>query len=107
MAPPVEAKRELARRLVERFHDAAAAEAAEAHFDRVHVDREAPEEVEELALGDHAGDDGEVHLPALISGAFGLCASEARRLLQQGGVKLEGEPLPAEPLDLPGRRARR
>jgi len=96
---PVEAKRGLARRLVERFHDTAAAEAAEAHFDRVHVDHEVPEDVEELALGDHTGKDGEVHLPALLSGAFGLSSSEARRLLEQGGVKLEGEPLAAEPLD--------
>src|SRR4051812_20190376 len=75
-SPPVEAKRELAGRLVERFHDAGAAEAAEAAFDRVHVDREMPEEIEELAIGDHAGDNGDVHLPALISSAFGLSSSE-------------------------------
>ena len=40
-ATPVEAKRALARQLVERFHDAAAAESAEAAFDRVHVQHEA------------------------------------------------------------------
>ena len=38
-------------------------------------------------------DDGEVHLPRLIAGAFGVSSSEARRLLSQGGVKLDGEPL--------------
>jgi tyrosyl-tRNA synthetase len=95
-APPVEAKRELARRLVERFHDSEAAEASEAAFDRVHVDHGVPDDVPEVAL-----DGAEVHLPQLISSAFGLSTSDARRLLQQGGVKLDGEPLPAEPLDLP------
>ena len=99
--PPVEVKRGLARRLVARFHDDAAAESAEAHFDRVHVAREAPEEIEEVPMSEQSAANGEVHLPALISKAFGLSTSEARRLLQQGGVKLEGEPLPGEPLDRP------
>jgi tyrosyl-tRNA synthetase len=42
-----------------------------------------------------------VHLPALLARAFGVSTSEARRSLAQGGVRLEGEPLAAEPLDLP------
>lgn len=95
--PPNEAKRELARRIVERFHDAAAAAAAEDHFDRLFVRHEAPDEVEEHEL---AGEDGLAHLPAVISDAFGISSSEARRLLRQGGVKLDGEPVPAESLDL-------
>ncbi len=49
---PAEAKRALARRLVERFHDAKAAEAAEAQFDRLHVQREAPEDIPEVALAE-------------------------------------------------------
>ena len=64
--------------------------AAEAHFDRLHVQREAPDEVEEHAFGAEA--DGSVHLPALLAEAFGISRSEARRLLGQGGVKLDGEP---------------
>ena len=45
----------------------AAAAAAEEHFDRVFVDRGAPEEIEEVDLGPYVGDDGgAVHLPALI-----------------------------------------
>jgi tyrosyl-tRNA synthetase len=41
-----------------------------------------------------------VHLPALLVSALGVAsASEARRLIAQGGVKLEGEPVVA--LDLP------
>jgi tyrosyl-tRNA synthetase len=99
---PNEAKRELARRLVDRFHGAGAGEGAERHFDRLFVTHEAPEEMAEADIAPYAGDDGgAVHLPALIAGAFGVSSSEARRLLRQGGVKLDGEPLPAEPLDVP------
>ncbi len=47
------------------------------------------------------GDDGAVHMPALIAGAFGISSSEARRLLGQGGVKLDGEGVDADRLDLP------
>ncbi len=99
--PPNEAKRELGRRIVERFHDAAAATAAEAHFDRLFVRHEAPDEVEEVELGPYLGDGGgTVHLPQLMAGAFGISSSEARRLIKQGGVKLDGEPIPADSLDL-------
>jgi tyrosyl-tRNA synthetase len=106
---PAEAKRALARRIVERFHDANAAEAAEAQFDRLHVEREAPDDVPEIALAEVEGlttnpKDGEVHLPQLISSVFEVSTSEARRLLQQGGVKLEGETVAAEPLDVPADR---
>jgi tyrosyl-tRNA synthetase len=99
---PMAAKRTLARRIVERFHDAAAAEAAEARFNTVHVAREVPEDIPEVSLRDADGvNDGQVHLPALIAGTFEMSTSEARRLLAQGGVKLDGESLDAERLDLP------
>jgi tyrosyl-tRNA synthetase len=48
-----------------------------------------------------ANGDGVVHLPAQLAAAFGVSTSEARRALAQGGVKLDGEPLPADPLDRP------
>jgi tyrosyl-tRNA synthetase len=99
--PPNEAKRELARRIVERFHDAAAAAGAERHFDRLFVDHQPPEGVEEVALGAYLGEDGaSVHLPQLMAGAFEISSSEARRLLEQGGVKLDGKRLGADRLDL-------
>ena len=99
--PPNEAKRLLARRIVERYHDAASATAAEAHFDRLFVHREAPEEVEEFGFAAYVGEDGGmVHLPLLMAGAFQISSSEARRLLKQGGVKLDGEPLGPDRLDL-------
>jgi tyrosyl-tRNA synthetase len=106
---PAEAKRALARRLVERFHDANAAEAAEAQFDRLHVEREAPDDVPEVALAEIEGlnanpKDGEIHLPLVISSVFEVSTSEARRLLQQGGVKADGETIAAEPLDVPADR---
>jgi tyrosyl-tRNA synthetase len=99
---PMEAKRALARRIVERFHDPSAAEAAEARFDTVHVAREVPDDIPEVSLKDADGvNNGQVHLPALIAGTFEMSTSEARRLLAQGGVKLDGESLDAERLDVP------
>jgi tyrosyl-tRNA synthetase len=100
-APPNEAKRELGRRIVDRFHGEGAGAVAEEHFNRVFVQRSAPEEMPEVDLGAYRADgNGTVHLPRLIAGAFGVSSSEGRRLIQQGAVKLDGEPLAAEPLDI-------
>lgn len=82
---PMEWKLELARRITARWHPNSDA-AAEAHFTRVVRDGEAPDEVPGLALPD--GDP--VHLPALIAAGFGLSTSEARRMIAQGGVKVDG-----------------
>jgi tyrosyl-tRNA synthetase len=98
---PRDAKHALARALVERFHGAEAAQAAASQFERVHVQRAAPEEIEELAV---AAANGTVHLPAAIADGFGMSRSDARRMLAQGGVKLDGEPLAGEDLDLPRER---
>jgi tyrosyl-tRNA synthetase len=96
-ASPRDAKRALARRLVARFHDAEAAAAAEAAFDRVHREHRPPEEMPDAVLTPNG--DGTVHLPALLAAAFGVSTSEARRALGQGGVKLDGTALPGTPLD--------
>jgi tyrosyl-tRNA synthetase len=96
-----DAKHALARALVERFHGAEAADAAAAEFDRVHVQRSAPEEIDELAV---AAVNGTVHLPAVIAEGFGMSRSDARRMLAQGGVKLDGEALAPADLDLPRER---
>jgi len=95
---PLEAKLELARFIVARSHGEEAAREAEEHFTRVVRHGEAPEEVPEHALP--TGDP--VHLPALLATAFGLSTSEARRLIAQGGVKLDGGPVTE--LDLPRAR---
>ena len=99
--PPRDAKRLLARELVERFHDPAAAARAEAHFDRLFVERGAPEDVEEATFEPA---DGTVHVPAVLEALFGLSRSEGRRLLAQGGVRVDGEPLGADDQDLPAER---
>jgi tyrosyl-tRNA synthetase len=98
-AHPGAAKRELGRRLVARFHDDQAAREAEARFDQLHVRREVPDEMPEVRA--QTGEGGEVHVPALIADAFDVSTSEARRLLGQGGVKLDGEVLDGGRLDVP------
>ncbi len=92
-----DAKRELARELVTRFHGDGAARAAEEAFDRVHVQREVPSDVPVLELD---AVEGNVHLPAVLSQAFGISTSDARRVLAQGGVKLDGEPIANGSLDV-------
>jgi tyrosyl-tRNA synthetase len=93
-----DAKRALARALVSRFHGAEAAAAAEAAFDRVFIAHQIPEDVPEAVLPPDAE---RVHLPELIATVFGGSRSEARRKLAQGGVRLDGEPVDPEALDLP------
>ena len=94
---------------MERFDGAEAAKGAEERFDQVHVRHDIPDDIPEVELGDGsapwAGGDGQVHLPALIASAFGISSSEARRLLDQGGVKIDGEPLRGDRLDLPSSRS--
>jgi tyrosyl-tRNA synthetase len=92
---PMEAKLALARGIVERYHGAEAAARAEEHFTRVVREGQAPDEVPVTALPE--GDP--LHLPAVIAHAFGVSTSEARRLISQGGVKIDGVPI--DDLDVP------
>ena len=94
---PRDAKRALARALVERFHDAAVAAAAQEAFDRVHVRHELPDEIPEVTFAP-SGDT--VHLPALLAAAFGVSTSDARRSLGQGAVRIDGEPVAPDVLDV-------
>ena len=85
---PMEAKLALARFIVGRSHGEEAATRAEAHFTRVVREGQAPEEVPEA---DVPADDP-VHLPTLLVELFRVpSTSEARRLISQGGVKLNGD----------------
>ena len=95
---PLEAKLALARLIVARSHGEEAARTAEEHFTRVVREGQAPEEMPEVPLP--VGDP--VHLPALLAAAFGLSTSEGRRLIAQGGVKLDGDVV--TDLDLPRER---
>jgi tyrosyl-tRNA synthetase len=95
---PRDSKRALARGLVERFHGADAAIAAEAAFDSLHVRHQIPDDVPGVSWPLNGSE--VVHLPALLARAFGVSTSEARRALGQGGVKIDGEPLPEGVLDV-------
>jgi tyrosyl-tRNA synthetase len=96
---PLQAKLALARFIVGRAHGPEAADAAEAHFTRVIREQQPPETVPEASLPE--GDP--VHLPAVLVGQFGVgSTSEARRLIAQGGVKINGEPV--SELDVPRSR---
>ena len=99
---PRNAKRALARDLVAWLHSPEDAAAAERHFDRVFVEREAPEEIEEATFD---SDGGLVHLPVLIADQFGISRSEARRLIDQGGVTLGDSQLAAGEHDVSPERA--
>jgi len=98
-ADPMAQKLELARLIVARSHGEEVAAAAAEHFTRVVRQKEAPEQLEQAALP--AGDS--LHLPSLLVEFLGLgSTSEARRMLTQGGVKLNGEVV--KELDLPRER---
>jgi tyrosyl-tRNA synthetase len=86
-ADPLDAKLALARFVVQRTHGEEAARRAEEHFTRVVREGRAPADVPAEALPN--GDP--VHLPALLVDRLGLgSTSEARRLIAQGGVKVDG-----------------
>jgi tyrosyl-tRNA synthetase len=99
---PNEAKRELGRRLVDRFHGGGAGTGAEEHFNRVIRDKGVPEEIPSWDIDPSAGSDLDlILLPKLIGSGFELSSSEARRLIKQGGVKLDGETIAPDILELP------
>jgi tyrosyl-tRNA synthetase len=96
---PLEAKLRLARFIVRRAHGEEAARRAEEHFTRVVRERETPEDVPEAPLP--PGDP--LHLPAVLVEALGLpSTSEARRLLAQGAIRVDGHVV--RDVDLPRAR---
>ena len=92
---PLQAKLELARFVVRRSHGEDAVRTAEEHFTRVVREGQAPDDVPELSLPN--GDP--VHLPAVLVELGVGSTSEARRLIAQGGVRVNGEPVTE--LDVP------
>jgi tyrosyl-tRNA synthetase len=93
---PGETKRLLAREIVTLYWDAAAAREAEAAFDLVFKAKGTPDEMPSIRLESTE----EVYLPALLESA-GMVASrsEARRLIEQGAVKVDGEKVQEESLN--------
>ena len=94
---PRDTKVALAKAIVARFHDVAAADRAEAQFISQFVEHEVPDEVDAFVF---ESADGSVHLPVVLAEAFGISRSEARRLVEQGGVKVDGEPVDSGELDV-------
>ncbi len=99
---PYELKRALARDLVSTYHSAEAARAAEAEFDQVHKNHEMPSEIDEVSVAVEVNDEGLVYLPAVLQAA-GLVpsAGQARRDIDGGGVKIDGEPVAPKTYNVP------
>ncbi len=94
---PNKVKRQLARNIVAAYHGEDAAQAAEEQFDLVFKQHEIPDDIPEFAADLTPNDEGKVYLAKLLADA-GLAQStgEARRLIDGGGVKVNGEPVPAK-----------
>src|SRR5262249_27398940 len=105
---PVEAKRLLARTVVDLYHGDGAGEAAEAEFDRVFRSHEAPSDVPEHVLDVSEAIDGRLRLATVLRQA-GLVASnkEGGRKISEGSVRIDGDVVrdpdaTYEPADLDG-----
>jgi tyrosyl-tRNA synthetase len=96
---PRDAKMRLAREIVSIFHSEEAAAQAEEHFKRVFQQGSLPEEMPEIALAP-----GQSVMDVLLAAGLVASKSEARRLLEQNGVRLDGQTLtdPAQPFPHPG-----
>ncbi len=96
-ADPYELKRQLAANICDLYHGAGAGEAASAEFTRVHSNRQMPTEIAEVSVEIEVNDEGLVYLPRVLVAA-GLSASsgQARRDIDGGGVRVDGEALPAK-----------
>ena len=95
-ANPMEVKKRLAREVVAQFHSLTETQEAQGHFERVYQRREAPQEVKTiLVAGDGAG--VQVDLPRfLVEHGLAPSRAEARRLLSQGAIQLDGEAVKEE-----------
>jgi tyrosyl-tRNA synthetase len=96
---PMEAKLELARFVVRRSHGDDGVRRGEDYFTRVVRERGAPDEAE---IPTALVDGGDVYLPQLLSDQFGQSNSHWRRVIEQGGVKIDGEAV--HEIELPAER---
>ncbi len=90
---PLEAKKFLARRLVEIYHDRGAAQEAEQEFTRVFSRGSLPEDIPEKPIeNEWLDEEGKINLVQLLSRLEMVSSnSEGRRLTKQGGVYIDGE----------------
>jgi len=94
---PNRCKRDLAQNIVAAYYDEEAAKEAEAAFDRQFKQHEVPEDIPEFAADLTPNEEGTVYLAKLIADS-GLTKStgDARRMIDQGGVKINGEAVAAK-----------
>ena len=93
-ADPYALKQALARNIVDLYHGAGAGWSAQEEFLLVHRNREIPEDVEEVAVSIEVNEDGLVYLPrVLVAAGLSTSAGQARRDIDGGGVKIDGEAL--------------
>jgi len=85
---PMDVKKALAATIVTEFHSADAAEAAQCEFERVFSSGHLPQEIPELGIS--ATGEKMLLSKVLVEGKLAASNSEARRLIQQGGVKVDG-----------------
>ncbi len=100
---PRDAKRALAREIVSIYHDKDAAVAAQEEFDRVHIQHERPSKVPQVQI-DRAliKEGGTIWIVDLLQAAnLVKSRGEAKRLIAQGGVKINDERISSADLDLP------
>ncbi|MCC7013723.1 MAG: tyrosine--tRNA ligase [Planctomycetes bacterium] len=88
---PREAKARLAAEITSFYHGPAAASAAREAFDRQFRDKEAPEDVPEVDVSSRLPAEGLPLMVLLRDLELASSSSEARRTIEQGGVKLDGE----------------
>lgn len=86
---PRDVKRELARTLVRMYHSEEAARRAEDEFDRVFIKKDIPDNIQEITL--EKSNEGFHIVDLMIQSSLVSSKSEARRLIQQGGVKIDSE----------------
>ena len=103
VSSPRDAKRRLARTLVSKYHGQDAAVAAEEEFDRIHIQHERPIEVERVTLDRSLLKGGGTIWIIDLLQASGLVASrsEAKRVIQQGGVRVNEERIESPDMDVP------
>ena len=94
-ADPYKLKQALARNICDLYHGAGAGDAAQEEFLHVHKNREIPEDAPEVAVEVELNDEGLVYLPRVLQAAgLSSSAGQARRDIDGGGVKVNGEALP-------------
>ena len=93
---PMILKRELARTLIRMYHNEQAAQKAEEHFDLVHKQKEIPDDIPTYLISKG----GKRLIDIMVESRTANGTGEARRLIRQGGVKIDGETVKEELLEV-------